>query len=230
MSNNKKESSALGQIFVAVAVALLAGGTAPWWWDKIFLPKPPSRTVSASPSRTTEVSPEPSQTPQLPSDNEQPTPPLTDDPNHREDSKVTPLEIATYYRQSNIAALRNPNNIRECEDINIYPESPNFSEDIDSNTFCVISYTVPSSLNASGDTGAGLFWCSLTQEQNQKNMIRRLIVDLVDYGEHKVSIEGIVARIHRSIAPDYERVLSPSDDNDDIFLAECRIVSISRIP
>lgn len=37
MSGNKKESSIIGQIVVAVAIALLAGGTAPWWWDEFFV-------------------------------------------------------------------------------------------------------------------------------------------------------------------------------------------------
>jgi hypothetical protein len=36
MSNDKKESSVLGQVAVGVLVALIAGSTSPWWWDKLF--------------------------------------------------------------------------------------------------------------------------------------------------------------------------------------------------
>ncbi|MEO1394966.1 MAG: LCCL domain-containing protein [Cyanobacteria bacterium J06634_5] len=31
-----KNSNGLGQIIAAIAIALLAGGTAPWWWDKLI--------------------------------------------------------------------------------------------------------------------------------------------------------------------------------------------------
>jgi hypothetical protein len=33
-----------GKIIVGVAIALLAGGTAPWWWS-IFFPKPPVKQI-----------------------------------------------------------------------------------------------------------------------------------------------------------------------------------------
>jgi cytoskeletal protein RodZ len=37
MSNDKKERRGVfGQIFVAVVIALLVGGTAPWWWKVLF--------------------------------------------------------------------------------------------------------------------------------------------------------------------------------------------------
>ena len=36
MSNNKKEGNAVGQIAVGILVALIAGSTSPWWWDKVF--------------------------------------------------------------------------------------------------------------------------------------------------------------------------------------------------
>lgn len=52
MSDDKK-GSVLSQILVTVAVALLAGGTAPWWWDKFF-PQPP---VIKSPPLTSSVTP-----------------------------------------------------------------------------------------------------------------------------------------------------------------------------
>jgi hypothetical protein len=39
MSGDGK-GSVLGQVFVAVSVAVLAGGTSPWWLDKVFPPKP----------------------------------------------------------------------------------------------------------------------------------------------------------------------------------------------
>lgn len=51
MSDGNK-GSVLGQIFVAVAVALIAGGTAPWWLK--FLTQPP---VDETPPPTPSVSP-----------------------------------------------------------------------------------------------------------------------------------------------------------------------------
>ncbi|MBU0909102.1 MAG: hypothetical protein KKA54_20345 [Proteobacteria bacterium] len=35
MVEGKKKDSLLSQILVAVAIALLAGGTAPWWWSEL---------------------------------------------------------------------------------------------------------------------------------------------------------------------------------------------------
>jgi hypothetical protein len=47
-----KQSSIASQIAVGVLVALLAGGTAPWWWEKLFggsVPaSPPAKESSAS--------------------------------------------------------------------------------------------------------------------------------------------------------------------------------------
>lgn len=36
MSDDKKHSSVLSQIAVAVGIAVLVGGTAPWWWKELF--------------------------------------------------------------------------------------------------------------------------------------------------------------------------------------------------
>ena len=36
MPNEKKETGIVGQIVVSILVALIAGGTVPWWWDKFF--------------------------------------------------------------------------------------------------------------------------------------------------------------------------------------------------
>lgn len=41
MSEDKKKLGVLGQIVVAVVVTALVGGTAPWWWDKVFPGRPP---------------------------------------------------------------------------------------------------------------------------------------------------------------------------------------------
>lgn len=54
MSGDKKESGILGQIAVAVVVAIVAGGSSPWWLDRFFpnnnLPNPQhSGTISTSP-------------------------------------------------------------------------------------------------------------------------------------------------------------------------------------
>lgn len=34
MANDKIESSALSQILIPIVIALLVGGTAPWWWEE----------------------------------------------------------------------------------------------------------------------------------------------------------------------------------------------------
>ena len=52
MSNDKKESSVVGQIAVGILVALIAGGTSPWWVDKFF-----SQPNSSSNSTTPTTSP-----------------------------------------------------------------------------------------------------------------------------------------------------------------------------
>lgn len=49
MPNEKKESGVVGQIAVGILVALIAGGTSPWWWDKFF----GSSSQSTQPSQTT---------------------------------------------------------------------------------------------------------------------------------------------------------------------------------
>jgi hypothetical protein len=40
-SDSKKSSGAMQSILVAVAIAVLAGGSAPWWWTQLF-PHPPA--------------------------------------------------------------------------------------------------------------------------------------------------------------------------------------------
>ena len=47
MSESEKHKGTISQIVVAVAVALLAGSTAPWWWDRVFKPEPPIPPVAA---------------------------------------------------------------------------------------------------------------------------------------------------------------------------------------
>ncbi len=64
MSNGKKEGGVVGQIAVGILVALIAGGTSPWWVDKLFPQQNPSSslptpTTSPTPSQTT-PSPSPS--------------------------------------------------------------------------------------------------------------------------------------------------------------------------
>ena len=49
MSNDKKESSVVGQIAVGILVALIAGGTSPWWVDKFFT-QPNSLSSSTTPT------------------------------------------------------------------------------------------------------------------------------------------------------------------------------------
>lgn len=43
MSQGKQEGSITRQIMVAIVIALLVGGSAPWWWGEIF-PKDDSPT------------------------------------------------------------------------------------------------------------------------------------------------------------------------------------------
>ena len=47
MSNDKKETSVVGQIAVGILAALIAGGTSPWWVDKLF-PQPNSSSSSTT--------------------------------------------------------------------------------------------------------------------------------------------------------------------------------------
>jgi len=65
MSDGKKEGSVFGQIAVAVAVALLAGGSAPWWWEKIV----GKSTVPPSPAPSTVKSTEVPVITKTPTDN-----------------------------------------------------------------------------------------------------------------------------------------------------------------
>jgi hypothetical protein len=53
MAGDKEKSGVLGKIFVAVVVALLAGGTAPWWWKEFISEKSPAN----GPEPAREVSP-----------------------------------------------------------------------------------------------------------------------------------------------------------------------------
>ncbi|MFZ1219182.1 MAG: hypothetical protein WAO00_07805 [Chthoniobacterales bacterium] len=43
------------QIITAVVIAILVGSSAPWWWSKIFPPKPPSHYELAGPIRVASV-------------------------------------------------------------------------------------------------------------------------------------------------------------------------------
>ena len=61
MSINKKENSVVGQILATVLIALIAGGTAPWWWEPFFgnkiqtsvsPPEPPENLPISSPERS----------------------------------------------------------------------------------------------------------------------------------------------------------------------------------
>ena len=48
-SGSKSSGGVLQTILVAVAIALLAGGSAPWWWNQLFphQPTPPSTQIQA---------------------------------------------------------------------------------------------------------------------------------------------------------------------------------------
>ncbi len=46
MPSETAQSKIIVGIVVGVAVALITGGTAPWWWNRVFSPNP----VSPSPS------------------------------------------------------------------------------------------------------------------------------------------------------------------------------------
>ena len=52
MSESEKHQGTISQIVVAVAVALLAGTTAPWWWDRLFKAEqqiPPIQNPASAP-------------------------------------------------------------------------------------------------------------------------------------------------------------------------------------
>ena len=46
MVEGKKKSGILAQIFVAAIVALLVGGTAPWWWSEFFGDRKPNASTN----------------------------------------------------------------------------------------------------------------------------------------------------------------------------------------
>ena len=58
MSNEKKESGVVGQIAVGILVALIAGGTSPWWWDKFFGNGQPPLQTKLPTSPTSSQTPE----------------------------------------------------------------------------------------------------------------------------------------------------------------------------
>ena len=45
MSDNSKSGSALQTISVGIVLALIAGGSSPWWWSKVFPDNPPSPSI-----------------------------------------------------------------------------------------------------------------------------------------------------------------------------------------
>lgn len=56
-----ESESAIKTIVVALVIALIAGGSAPWWWGKLFPPSEPSANngnFTASPTPSREPSPE----------------------------------------------------------------------------------------------------------------------------------------------------------------------------
>ena len=57
MLDDKGKSSVFGQIFVAVVIALLVGGTAPWWWKEVFPDSSPTQQPTARPPQPDPISP-----------------------------------------------------------------------------------------------------------------------------------------------------------------------------
>lgn len=59
--------SAIRTIVIAIVIALIAGGSLPWWWEKIFPPSEPSAPAG-------NVAPSPTPTPSPTAENSTPTP------------------------------------------------------------------------------------------------------------------------------------------------------------
>ncbi len=47
---NSQNGNGMGQIIAAVLLTLIAGGTAPWWWDKFFAGESSPNTSIEDPS------------------------------------------------------------------------------------------------------------------------------------------------------------------------------------
>ena len=43
--DSSKSGSALQAIIVGIVLALVAGGTSPWWWNKVFQDNPPANST-----------------------------------------------------------------------------------------------------------------------------------------------------------------------------------------
>jgi hypothetical protein len=61
MSDNNGKGKIIGQIVAAVVIALLVGGTSPWWWDKIFPEKGSTPQSPHVTPRPPDVTPKPPQ-------------------------------------------------------------------------------------------------------------------------------------------------------------------------
>jgi hypothetical protein len=67
MSKDGKSTSVLGQITVAIVVALIAGGTSPWWVERFFPKSTPASESGKTPTPTLTPIPTPEKTPNQPS-------------------------------------------------------------------------------------------------------------------------------------------------------------------
>ena len=47
---NSQNGNSVGQVIAAVLITIIAGGTAPWWWDKLFTPESSSGPNIEDPS------------------------------------------------------------------------------------------------------------------------------------------------------------------------------------
>jgi hypothetical protein len=52
MANNENKSNVVGQTIATVVVALLVGGTSPWWWNEFFGKDSQSNSPSPTPTNS----------------------------------------------------------------------------------------------------------------------------------------------------------------------------------
>jgi hypothetical protein len=105
-SDNGKSSGALQSIAVAVVIAFVGGGSAPWWWPRVF---PDRQTVQTQPSQgtiTQTATPTPA-----------PTPPGANIPAGKQ-PYMGPLEGGTNRAGSDLSSTGiQTNSAQECSDL-----------------------------------------------------------------------------------------------------------------
>ncbi len=114
MGEDSKKQSVWSQILMAVAIALLAGGTSPWWWNEIV----GSRGQDAPAPQVIEATPAAPSAPQVPQA------PQNQDQTHLQQALDDTTAIqAIYERASRDRSMGCPDVRRSVETIRVYTAS-----------------------------------------------------------------------------------------------------------